>query len=74
MKTYATIAGRAPDFFLHSGDTIYADGPIEERVELQRRQCLDLRGDVDEKRKVAETLDEFRGQWKYNMLDRHVRR
>ena len=34
MKTYATIAGREPDFFLHSGDTIYADGPIEERVEL----------------------------------------
>ena len=29
MKTYATIAGHEPDFFLHSGDTIYADGPIE---------------------------------------------
>jgi alkaline phosphatase D len=27
----------------------------------------------DQKRKVAETLDEFRGQWKYNMLDEHVR-
>ena len=28
---------------------------------------------IDEKRKVAETLDEYRGQWKYNMLDDHVR-
>ena len=28
---------------------------------------------TDEKRKVAETLDEFRGQWKYNLLDAHVR-
>ena len=28
---------------------------------------------TDAKRKVAETLDEFRGQWKYNLLDAHVR-
>jgi alkaline phosphatase D len=27
---------------------------------------------IDEKRKVAETLDEFRAQWKYNMMDDHV--
>ena len=24
---------------------------------------------TDAKRKVAETLDEFRGQWQYNLLD-----
>ena len=29
MKTYAAIAGHQPDFFLHSGDTIYADGPLK---------------------------------------------
>ena len=28
---------------------------------------------IDEKRKVAETLNEFRGQWKYNLMDNHVR-
>ena len=28
MWTYATMAGHQPDFFLHSGDTIYADGPM----------------------------------------------
>ena len=27
---------------------------------------------TDAKRKVAETLDEFRGQWKYNLLDAHL--
>ena len=27
---------------------------------------------IPEKTKVAETLDEFRGQWKYNMMDEHV--
>ena len=73
MKTYATMAGREPDFFLHSGDTVYADGPIEERVQLNDGSFWTCEVMVDEKRKVAETLGEFRGQWKYNMLDRHVR-
>ncbi len=27
-------AGHRPDFFIHSGDTIYADGPIEAEVKL----------------------------------------
>lgn len=27
---------------------------------------------TEEKSKVAETLDEFRGQWKYNLMDEHV--
>lgn len=34
MKTYATIGGHTPDFFLHSGDTIYADGPMKDEVDL----------------------------------------
>ena len=28
MRTYATILRNRPDFFIHSGDTIYADVPI----------------------------------------------
>ncbi len=73
MLTYAKIAGHRPDFFLHSGDTIYADGPMTDEVELRDGTKWVNRVLVDEKRKVAETLDEFRGQWKYNMLDEHVR-
>ncbi|UUP17416.1 alkaline phosphatase D family protein [Nitratireductor thuwali] len=73
MKTYATMAGHQPDFFLHSGDTIYADGPMEDEVRLKDGSVWKNAVLIDEKRKVAETLDEFRGQWKYNMMDEHVR-
>ncbi|PSK91404.1 alkaline phosphatase D [Haloactinopolyspora alba] len=56
-----------PDFFLCSGDTVYADGPLAETVALPDgstwRNLV-----VPEKTKVAETLDEYRGQYKYNLL------
>jgi alkaline phosphatase D len=73
MRTYATITRHAPDFLIHCGDTIYADGPMTDTVALAgggtwRNVVL-----TDAKRKVAETLDEFRGQWKYNLMDAHVR-
>lgn len=73
MKTYATIAGHRPDFFLHSGDTIYADGPMQDTVALEDGSTWTNVVLVDAKRKVAETLDEYREQWKYNLLDAHVR-
>lgn len=73
MKTYAAMAGHAPDFFLHSGDTIYADGPMQDEVALEGGGKWVNKVLTEEKRKVAETLDEFRGQWKYNMMDDHVR-
>ncbi|MCR4266936.1 alkaline phosphatase [Nitratireductor sp. ZSWI3] len=73
MKTYATMAGHQPDFFLHSGDTIYADGAIQQEVELKDGTKWINKVTTEEKSKVAETLHEFRGQWKYNMMDEHVR-
>tara|TARA_R110002049_G_scaffold117332_2_gene270517 strand:+ start:99406 stop:100953 length:1548 start_codon:yes stop_codon:yes gene_type:complete len=73
MRTYATMATHKPDFFLHSGDTIYADGPLEDEVQLDDGTMWKNTTIIDEKRKVAETLDEYRGQWKYNMMDDHVR-
>lgn len=73
MLTYSTIAGHAPDFFLHSGDTIYADGAMKDEVAFPDGSKWVNVVLTDEKRKVAETLDEFRGQWKYNLMDRHVR-
>jgi alkaline phosphatase D len=55
-----------PDFFLCSGDTVYADGPVEESVTLpDGRVWHNLV--TPEKTKVAETLQEFRGQFKYNL-------
>ncbi|SFL69519.1 alkaline phosphatase D family protein [Shimia aestuarii] len=72
MATYATMAKHRPDFFIHSGDTIYADGPMQDTVEKNGEVIWKNTTLIDEKRKVAETLDEFRGQWKYNMMDAHV--
>ncbi len=72
MTTYRTMLGHAPDFMIHSGDTVYADGPLEEEVALDDgtvwRNLV-----TPAKRKVAETLDEFRGQHLYNYLDANVR-
>ena len=73
MRTYATMVQHRPDFFIHSGDTVYADGPMQDTVEKDGQVIWRNTVLPDEKRKVAETLDEFRGQWKYNMLDEHVR-
>ncbi len=72
MMTYATMTKHAPDFFIHSGDTIYADGPMQDEVELADGSKWKNSVLIDEKRKVAESLDEFRGQWKYNLMDEHV--
>ena len=44
MLTYATMARHTPDFFLHSGDTIYADGVMKDEVELRRRQQMGQQG------------------------------
>ncbi|GAB2812795.1 alkaline phosphatase D family protein [Streptomyces daliensis] len=62
-----------PDFFLNSGDTIYADSPIVEKVELPGGGVW-RNVTTPEKAKVAETLDEFRGNFRYNLLDENLRR
>ncbi len=71
IYTYATIAKHTPDFFLHSGDTIYADGPLKAEVDLKDGAKWQNKVLTEEKSKVAETLAEYRGQWKYNMMDEH---
>lgn len=73
MRTYAAMHALNPDFFVHSGDTIYADNPLAAEVPLRDgtvwRNLL-----APGKLKVAETLAEFRGNHLYNMLDKNVRR
>jgi len=73
MKIYEVMRGHQPDFFIHSGDTVYADGPIDAEVALPDGGIW-KNVTTEEKSKVAETLDEFRGQWKYNLLDENLRR
>jgi alkaline phosphatase D len=72
MATFATMRKHRPDFFLHSGDTIYADGPLKPEVTLADGKVW-KNLIVPEKTKVAETLDEFRGAHKYNFLDGNLR-
>ncbi len=73
MKTYAAMLQTRPDFFIHSGDTIYADGIMKPEVALPdgtiwRNDVL-----VEEKTRVAESLDEYRAAHRYNMLDANLR-
>ena len=72
MVTYATMRKHRPDFLLHSGDTIYADGVIAAEVKLPDGKVW-KNVTIPEKAKVAETLDEFRAAHKYNFLDDNVR-
>lgn len=72
MKTYATMAKHNPDFFIHSGDTVYCDGPIKAEAEIAGGgmwKSIVAEG-VE---KVAETLDEYRGRWKYNLHDENLK-
>lgn len=72
-RIFEAMRQRNPDFFIHSGDTIYADGPIApEAVAENGRVWKNIV--TEEVSKVAETLKEFRGRHRYNMLDHNVRR
>lgn len=72
MKTYATMLNSRPDFFIHNGDNIYADNPISAEKKMPNGEIW--RSIVSEdKAKAAETLAEFRGNYKYNLLDNNLR-
>ncbi|MFJ4966387.1 Alkaline phosphatase D precursor [Streptomyces sp. ADI96-02] len=72
-RVYEEMRRLDPDFFLCSGDTVYADGPLQPSVTLPDgriwRNVM-----TEEKAKVAETLDEYRGNFRYNLLDANFRR
>jgi alkaline phosphatase D len=68
LHLFESMRRRRPDFLLHSGDTVYADGPLVPSVTLPDGRIY--RNLVtEEKSKVAETLTEYRGQYAYNLLD-----
>ena len=72
MRTFASMRAAEPDLFIHSGDVIYADAPIPETLRLDdgstwRNLVEDGVGEV------AQTLDQFRGRYRYNLRDAHLR-
>ena len=72
MRTYAAMRRAEPDFFIHCGDNIYADCPIVAEQKL-RDGTLWRNIVTEEKSKPAETLTEYRGNYKYNLLDDNLR-
>ncbi len=73
LRLYETMLRHQPDLFLHSGDQIYADNPLREQVILDDGSVWQNLV-TPAKQKAAETLDEFRGNYAYNLLDVHARR
>ncbi|NOG69886.1 alkaline phosphatase [Roseicella sp. DB1501] len=71
-RCYETMRKTGADFFIHCGDTIYADSPIPAEIKLpDGRLWKNLV--TPEVAKVAETLAEFRGRHRYNLMDRNLR-
>jgi alkaline phosphatase D len=72
MRTYSTMLENRPDFFIHSGDHIYADCPVPSELKLPNGEIW--RNIVtEEKSVVAHSLAQFRGNYKYNLLDGNLR-
>ncbi|WP_341927924.1 alkaline phosphatase D family protein [Nocardioides psychrotolerans] len=72
LTAYRAMLDTRPDFFVHCGDTIYGDEPMEETVveddgHVWRNELTDA------VTHVAETLADFRGRHRYTLADDHVR-
>jgi alkaline phosphatase D len=72
-KMYAEMAKLTPDFFLHLGDIIYSDKPFSPEVAagsgaIWRNRMIEGITPT----KVAETIEEFRNYYRYNLLDEHL--
>jgi alkaline phosphatase D len=72
LKMYETIRRARPDVFLHCGDTIYADNPLLPELRLEDGTVFE-NVVADGKDHVAETLADFRGNFRYNLRDANVR-
>ncbi|MGQ3031422.1 MAG: alkaline phosphatase D family protein, partial [Ferrovibrionaceae bacterium] len=72
-RLYEAMRRQQPDFFIHSGDQIYADGPLQAEVKLDDGTIW--KNVVTEaKSKVCETVADFRGAFAYNLMDENKRR
>jgi len=69
MRIYSAIERIAPQFFIHSGDMIYADNPIAAEVKLADGSIW-KNVVTSAKSHAASTLDDFRGNYQYNLMDK----
>ena len=73
MRIFETMRKLNLDFIIHSGDTVYADGPLKAEVKLDDGRIW-KNVVTPEKSKVAETLHEYRGNYRYNLQDQNLLR
>jgi alkaline phosphatase D len=73
LRLYETMHRIEPDVFINCGDSIYADQHLPAEIKLDDGTIW-KNVVTESKSKVAETLDEYRGNFKYNLLDEHMRR
>jgi alkaline phosphatase D len=72
LRGYAALRAAEPAFFVHSGDLIYADNPIEATHTTHDGRVW--RNVTNERvARVAQELDDFRARFAYNLEDEHVR-
>ena len=71
-RIFKAMRALDPDFYICNGDNIYADDPIEPTQALPDGS-LWHNVTTEEKSKVAETLAEYRGNYKYNLIDDNLR-
>ena len=73
LRLFETMRRTNPDFLIHLGDRIYADRTLSETVLLDGdRRWTNLV--TPAKKKVAESVEEYRGNYSYNFLDTNYRR
>ncbi len=73
LRSFESIRQLKPDFFVNSGDVCYADNPLQSEVRLDDGSIW--KNIVTEgKSKVAESLEEFRSNYRYNLLDINLRK
>ncbi|WP_338836586.1 alkaline phosphatase D family protein [Gordonia polyisoprenivorans] len=73
LPVFGVMADRVPDFFIHSGDAIYADNTINP-TQKQNNGQLYRNVTTPAKAHVAQTVDDFRGNYAYNLTDGNYRR
>lgn len=72
MYTFRSMLNESPDFFLHCGDSIYADNPLSKAKGLDSGEVWHNIV-IPEKVQPAKTLAQFQGNYRYNFLDKHYR-
>lgn len=70
-RIFDAMAARDPDVFVHCGDMIYADVPIAPAVSSPTGVWRNVT--TPAVARAAQTLDEFRGRYLYNLMDDHLR-